>query len=60
MAEPNLTINQAIERGILYTEFCSGCGKEACRLYFLTTGMEAGSRYCRSCAKEVLNEGYHL
>ena len=60
MAQTHLTISEAINEGIFATEFCGGCGKEAVRLYYLCTGMYAGTHYCRSCAKEALKAGDHL
>ena len=60
MAHTQMTINEALDRGIFYVEYCGFCHKEGVRLYYLVSGMYAGSRFCRSCAKKVLKAGDHL
>ena len=49
-----LTFKQAIDKDLFTVECCSGCGKEATRLYIQLEGMYASNRYCRACAIETL------
>ena len=54
----NMTMNQAIDSHLFAVECCSGCGKEACRLYIQLEGTYSGCRYCRSCAIDALKQEY--
>ena len=53
-----LTFNQAIDKDLFTVECCSGCGKEATRLYIQLSGMYASNRYCRACAINALKSEY--
>lgn len=53
-----LTFNQAIDKDLFTVECCSGCGKEATRLYIQLRGTYTGSRYCRACAVKKLKSEY--
>ena len=53
-----MTINRAIDKGLFTVECCSGCGREATRLYIQLEGTYTGNRYCRKCAIEALSQEY--
>lgn len=56
MARPRITMNEAQQNDIFAVECCGGCGRDSGKLYILLRGMYAGTRYCRSCALEILQE----
>jgi hypothetical protein len=47
---------QAVRDDIFYVECCGGCGRETGRFFIVVDGMYAGTRLCRSCAIEHMNE----
>ena len=51
---------QAVRDDIFHIECCGGCGCETGKFYIVINGYYAGTRLCRSCAIEHMNDDEEL